>query len=150
MSQRYFETFIGVIRQSATESFTSYPYENSTIQEETVKETMQNSIIINYSDGNHEIYQEMVLIPDAVNYVIFDETYTPVPLDPTYSTKFIALIKETSTSNWSVYTGTGQTIIFSVDKTTFLATLRQAYGDGTYRIFQKVVESAAHGFVVVP
>ena len=145
MSQRYDNKFIAIVRSTDQSDWSQYPTSGN-ITEYGTKETAQNAITVNYADGNQDIYQEMVIIDDRS----FDETYTPVSGDPTYNDRYIAMVRSSSSSSWELYTGSGSTIEIVSDKTTFLTTIRGAYGDGNFRIFDSVVQSHSHSFVTVP
>lgn len=148
MAQVYLNSLIGISRANNGASWVSYPSTSTTITEFADKTTAQNALIVDSSDNNHQIFQEMKLASD---YQSFDTTgLAPAPGDQIYFTKFIGLYRLTDTGAWQLYKGTGTTLIFSVDSATFLTTMRTNYGDGRFRIFQQLEETSTHGFNLVP
>ena len=150
MAQKYENKYIGLVRSTSSAAWEGYTAGGSGIVESTSAPTMQSDILIDYSDGNHEIYDECTLIADATLHTTYDTSYVPVSGDLTYTNFFIALVKATASSAWETYTGSGSVIVKATDKVTFLSNLRAEYGDGMYRIFQQAVETHTHGYVTVP
>lgn len=146
MSQVYLTPKIAIIRDSSAADWLGYTGSGAIIIEETVAATLQSVVIVESSDGNEKLFHEMKID----NYQTYDETGTPAPGDLTYLLNFIAIVKEDGATTWTAYKGSSTTIDFSSDKLTFLNTIRQAYGDGKFRIFQEIVQSHTHGFVLVP
>ena len=93
----------------------------------------------------------MIFWPTRPDYIVYDESgAAPGSGDQIYLTRFVALYRTVDSGPWFIYTGTGTTIVFSTDKYTFLNTLKQAYGIGRFRVFQKLEELSTHSFNLVP
>ena len=151
MAQAYEDKFIGIIRATTSANFEAFTASGTEIVEQTNATTLLNQLIVEQSDGNHQIYNETTLTTDANNTHIFDETAPSPPSgDFTYLNTFVALVKDKGATVFTVFTGSSTTVEFSNDKSTFLATLRQDFGDGKFRIFQQLVQAHTHTFTLVP
>jgi len=145
MSQAYLTKFIGVVRETSSANFELYKA-GSVVKEFTSSITAQNEIIIEKSDGNQKIFNEMKID----NYQTFDETYIPISGDLTYNATFVAMVKANSSAGWEAFTDDSSIIILQSDKNLLLTIVRQAYGDGLFRLFQEAVQVHTHGYITVP
>lgn len=151
MAQVYLSKFIAITRDDSAAVFKGFKSGGDIITEQNTAASMQDLIKIESSDGNQQIFNEMKLIADATNFVAYDESGpAPTTGDLTYNNNFIALIIEQGATQEDVYLAGGDDIPARSDKLTFLAELRQIFGDGKFRIFQETVQIHTHAFVLVP
>lgn len=146
MSQKYENNFLALKRLSSEYNFEIYTGKGTTIVPTGNAPALLAEIIADYADQNREVCQRLTIIDDRS----YDETYTPVPGDYTYdSVLYFGIVQEKGSTLWSGYNGTGSTLVLSADKNTLLSNLRQNYGDGKFQVYQKMVITDSHDFVLV-
>ena len=147
MSQAYLTNFLAISRQSSSVNFNVYTGNGTQIVPTNDAAALLAEVIADYSDQNREVAQRLIIIDDRS----YDETYTPVQNDYTYdSAIYFGIVKEKNATLWTPYKETGTDLVLYSDKYTLLSNLRQNYGDGKFQVYQKMVITDNHSFVLVP
>lgn len=147
MAQRYDNNFVSLIRTTSTASLDIKKNSNNDIEVTSDQNTLQTNLVVEYGDNNQKIFRELTILTNNS----FDETYTPVTGDLTYqANSYIGLIQPVNATKFETYNAGGTTVAIQTDKNTLLDALKNNYGDGKFRVFQEVVQSHTHGFVLEP
>jgi len=144
--QRYSTQYLGLVRDSSVVQWDVNKGGGSEILPVSDPTALHSELISKYADQNRYITQEAVIL----TYLTYDETYTPISGDYIHDDfKWIGIVKPLASQVWEVYKNPTSQLVIETDKANLLTALRTNYGDGSFRIFNVILETNTHTLDVV-